>query len=419
MSFYYFFGYKLKITILAFIYSISLYCMVWPSILPSTSLIAVALNTLAIISALLNNRNIKLKSGGNKFFIVSVYVFITSCILIFSALTQSSATGLVIKLYIFLTFILLVLTLNQDEMRLLFKSYIIYAVTISTLGIAAFTLINFQYVLIGDFPINMTEITSGKIPRTQDNLKHDYDAPYYMALVYTLGIQKVNIVHFLFYPSTGWSHEPQIAALISTPALILLSFRKSYYFGSLFRVYGCGVIILFLATCFSLSNMIALICCYVFHLLRSSNLAEINAFSLIKNLVVMGVVFFLGASAISTPFIESKLSDSISLQNAISQFSFANSPQLLSFMLALSIIGLLIFILILVFKIQYEGPLKKSITLILVYCTVHSLKGSMDTVSQYMLFAFFVINGIQNLTAGIWYNSRAKAGQKEFRSSVV
>jgi hypothetical protein len=409
----------LEIAVLAFIYSISLYCMVWPSILPFTSLIAIFLNTFTIILALLKNNRNKLKFGRNKLLILFVYVSITLCILIFSALKASSASGLIVKFYIFLSFILLILTLTQEGIKLLCRAYVIYIVIISTLGIVAFVLINFQYVPIGDFPINMTEITSGKIPRTQDNLRHDYDAPYYMALVYTLGIQKVNIIYLLFYPSTGWSHEPQIAAFISTPALILLSFKSNYYFRTWFRTYGCCTIIIFLVSCFSLSNFIALFACYIFHLVRSLGFANIKVFSLTKKLVGMGLVLFLVLTAIRTPHILKKFSNSVSLENALSQLSFSKTPLGLDWLLELSAICFLFFIIILVLKLQYEGILKKSISLILVYFTIHSLKGSIDTTSQYMLFVFFVINGIQNLIAGTRARDQTKVNEKEYKLSVV
>jgi hypothetical protein len=378
---------KIIITAVLFTMSIST-GLILPLLIPNPSYIALYLLVLSL--TVINMTGRRISSIGNPMQISLIAIFVLFSLMSFT-LKQgevsifSMVQGLILNCLI----ILVLLFAKRKELANLLKVYIIFCVIMAACGIIAWVVINFDFVDLNDSIWSLTEATSGRARRDEDQA--GYSFPFGLGLVLT-GSYQYDVFSLIMYRGSGWVHEPTTATLFVAPAIIILA-REEVFCKFTQRL--CFLLLLvFWGTCAAVGSVIAFIGLIVLHAVCTKGNVIKIAISLLVGIFLY--LFFLfdlfqlfQSSSSEISLINSKLNDEgflVVLNSLVSPSSFSQWVVILVMFAIFFITGYYFFR-----SINSVNVPATTFILVLAYIFIHSLKGSWGHVySSFFVLAFYV-----------------------------
>jgi hypothetical protein len=382
------------------LYVVSIGILILPSFLPGPVILG---NIFALITLSLRPKYLKLKIHIPKKSKYFIYIIIYLCFyLLFSVFGSLSLLAdwnvrgvfsIINRTVLIFLFSMVLMSLTLVEIEKVIKAYIVFVFIMSFCGFAAWILLQFDFVQMGEFAFSLFRATGGKMTRDMDFENGGYEAPFYLGLILTKSSHYV-FLDFSYWRASGWAHEPTTATLFVTPALIILALNKKL-FSKAWRIIFFFTTAVFWLVCSAVGSIIAVLGLIViraiFRFLRTG--LTVKRIIVIIIILAAGVVFYdvIYEKIIFSHLIQEKFSSrSVSLKLAIENFFWFLYPFSIYTMLKKIILYLFIlFIVTQSFKGIWKGGTVAVYGYTCLYFILHGLKGSWYHVNSYLLLFFF------------------------------
>ena len=285
--------------------------------------------------------------------------------------------------------ILVLLFAKRKELADLLKVYIVFCVIMATCGLIAWVVINFEFVDLNDSIWSLTEATSGRSRRDEDQA--GYSFPFGLGLVLT-GSYRYDLFGLVMFRGSGWAHEPTTASLFIAPAIIILA--REEVFCKIPQRLCLLLLLIFWCTCAAVGSAIAFTVLIVLHAFCTKGYITKIAVSLL-----VGIFLYLFSLGDLQQLFKSRSNEISLIDSKLSDEGFLPILQALVLPTSLSqwIVSLVMFAIVCItgnYFVRSINSVNRAVTtfiLVLVYILIHSLKGSwVHVYSSFFVLAFYV-----------------------------